>query len=136
MGQKLKEEFGEKLISIIDNNNLEKIKEYTVKIMIDEIKKDLSDLGVFMDSFVSDSLYKDGKVQEVIDHLNKLGLIYKGTEKPKGSEDPGGEREQDLFKSTMFGDDIDRPIKKLMVVGPILLKILHITMTKLRTMMK
>ena len=79
MGQKLKEEFGEKLISVSDNNNLEKIKEYTVKIMIDEIKKDLSDLGVFMDSFVSESsLYKDGKVQEAIDYLTRLGLIYKG----------------------------------------------------------
>jgi len=116
VGQKLKEEFGEKLISISDNNNLEKIKEYTVKIMIDEIKKDLSDLGVFMDSFVSESsLYKDGKVQEAIDHLTRLGLIYRGVlEKPKGNEDPDWvEREQDLFKSTMFGDDIDRPIKKI-----------------------
>ena len=116
VGQKLKEEFGEKLISVSDNNNLEKIKEYTVKIMIDEIKKDLSDLGVFMDSFVSESsLYKDGKVQEAIDHLTRSGLIYKGVlEKPKGSEDPDWvEREQDLFKSTMFGDDLDRPIKKI-----------------------
>ena len=39
VGQKLKEEFGEKLISISDNNNLEKIKEYTLSVMIDQIKK-------------------------------------------------------------------------------------------------
>ena len=53
--------------------------------MIHEIKKDLSDLGVFMDSFVSSSLYKDGKVQQAIDHLTKLDLIYRGVlEKPKG----------------------------------------------------
>ena len=116
VGEKLKEEFGEKLLSIGDNKNLEIIKEYTIKIMIDKIKKDLSDLGVFMDSFVSESsLYKDGKVQEAIDHLTRLGLIYKGVlEKPKGSEDPDWvEREQDLFKSSMFGDDMDRPIKKI-----------------------
>ena len=116
VGQMLKDEFGESLLSIRDNSNLEKIKEYTVKIMIDEIKKDLSDLGVFMDNFVSESsLYKKGKVQEAIDHLNKLGLIYKGVlEKPKGSEDPDWvQREQELFKSTLFGDDTDRPIKKI-----------------------
>ena len=40
VGQKLKDEFGETLISVRDNDNLEKIKEYTVKIMIDEIKKE------------------------------------------------------------------------------------------------
>lgn len=116
VGQKLMDEFGESLNSISDNSNLEKIKEYTVKIMIDEIKKDLSGLGVFMDSFISESsLYKNGKVQEAIDHLTRLDLIYRGVlAKPKGSEDQDWvEREQDLFKSTMFGDDVDRPIKKI-----------------------
>ncbi len=116
VGQRLKDEFEETLSSIDDNSNLEKIKEYTVKIMIDEIKKDLLALGVVMDSFVFESsLYKNGKVQEAIDHLSRLGLIYRGVlEKPKGSEASDWvEREQDLFKSTLFGDDIDRPIKKI-----------------------
>ena len=116
VGQKLKDKFGESLLSIKDNSNLEIIKEYTVKIMINEIKKDLSDLGVIMDNFVSEhSLYENGKVQEAIDHLTSLNLIYRGIlSKPKGSENPDWvEREQDLFKSTMFGDDIDRPIKKI-----------------------
>ena len=116
VGQKLKDKFGESLLSIKDNSNLEIIKEYTVKIMINEIKKDLSDLGVIMDNFVSEhSLYENGKVQEAIDHLTSLNLIYRGIlSKPKGSESPDWvEREQDLFKSTMFGDDIDRPIKKI-----------------------
>ena len=38
-----------------------------------------------MDNFVSESsLYKDGKVQEAIDYLSKLDLIYKGVlEKPR-----------------------------------------------------
>ncbi|MFL2802370.1 MAG: arginine--tRNA ligase [Paracoccaceae bacterium] len=116
VGQKLKDKFGKSLLSTKDNSNLEIIKEYTVKLMINEIKKDLSDLGVFMDSFVSEnSLYENGKVQEAIDHLTSLDLIYRGIlAKPKGSENPDWvEREQDLFKATMFGDDIDRPIKKI-----------------------
>ena len=116
VGKNLVDKFGDSLLSFDNKSNLEKIKKYTLSVMIDQIKKDLSDLGVIMDNFVSESsLYKDGKVQESIDYLSKLDLIYKGVlEKPKGSDNLDWvEREQDLFKSTLFGDDVDRPIKKI-----------------------
>ena len=116
VGENLVDEFGDSLLSLDIKSNLEKIKTYTLSVMMDQIKKDLYDLGVIMDNFVSESsLYKNGKVQEAIDYLSKLNLIYKGVlEKPKGSEKLDWvEREQDLFKSTLFGDDIDRPIKKI-----------------------
>ena len=116
VGENLVDEFGDSLLSSDNKSNLEKIKKYTLSVMMDQIKKDLLDLGVIMDNFVSESsLYKNGKVQEAIDYLSKLNLIYKGVlEKPKGSEKLDWvEREQDLFKSTLFGDDVDRPIKKI-----------------------
>ena len=116
VGENLVDEFGDSLLSSDNKSNLEKIKAYTLSVMMDQIKKDLLDLGVIMDNFVSESsLYKNGKVQEAIDYLSKLNLIYKGVlEKPKGSEKLDWvEREQDLFKSTLFGDDVDRPIKKI-----------------------
>ena len=116
VGENLVDEFGDSLLSTDNKSNLEKIKKYTLSVMMDQIKKDLLDLGVIMDNFVSESsLYKNGKVQEAIDYLSKLNLIYKGVlEKPKGSEKLDWvEREQDLFKSTLFGDDVDRPIKKI-----------------------
>ena len=116
VGENLVDEFGDSLLSSDIKSNLEKIKTYTLSVMMDQIKKDLYDLGVIMDNFVSESsLYKNGKVQEAIDYLSKLNLIYKGVlEKPKGSEKLDWvEREQDLFKSTLFGDDVDRPIKKI-----------------------
>ncbi len=116
VGENLVDEFGDSLLSSDIKSNLEKIKTYTLSVMMDQIKKDLYDLGIIMDNFVSESsLYKNGKVQEAIDYLSKLNLIYKGVlEKPKGSEKLDWvEREQDLFKSTLFGDDIDRPIKKI-----------------------
>ena len=116
IGENLVDEFGDSLLSSDNKSNLEKIKTYTLSVMMDQIKKDLLDLGVIMDNFVSESsLYKNGKVQEAIDYLSKLNLIYKGVlEKPKGSEKLDWvEREQDLFKSTLFGDDVDRPIKKI-----------------------
>ena len=116
VGENLVDEFGDSLLSSDNKPNLEKIKKHTLSVMIDQIKKDLLDLGVIMDNFVSESsLYRNGKVQEAIDYLSKLGLIYKGVlEKPKGSDNLDWvEREQDLFKSTLFGDDVDRPIKKI-----------------------
>ena len=116
VGENLVDEFGDSLLSSDNKSNLEKIKKHTLSVMIDQIKKDLLDLGVIMDNFVSESsLYRNGKVQEAIDYLSKLGLIYKGVlEKPKGSDNLNWvEREQDLFKSTLYGDDVDRPIKKI-----------------------
>ncbi len=116
VGESLVDEFGDSLLFSDNKVNYEKIKKYTLSTMIDQIKKDLSDLGVIMDNFVSESsLYRNGKVQEAIDYLSKLDLIYKGVlEKPKGSDKLDWvEREQYLFKSTSFGDDVDRPIKKI-----------------------
>ena len=116
VGKNLVDEFGDSLLSSDNKPNLEKIKKHTLSVMIDQIKKDLLDLGVIMDNFVSESsLYRNGKVQEAIDYLSKLGLIYKGIlEKRKGSDNLDWvEREQDLFKSTLYGDDVDRPIKKI-----------------------
>ena len=86
VGENLVDEFGDSLLSSDNNSNLEKIKTYTLSVMMDQIKKDLLDLGVIMDNFVSESLlYKNGKVQEAIDYLSKLNLIYKGVlEKQKG----------------------------------------------------
>jgi len=68
-----------------------------------------------MDNFVSEkALYENGKVEESVAKLRNMGLIYKGSlEKPKGGNDQDWSvREQELFKSSQFGDDTDRPIKK------------------------
>jgi arginyl-tRNA synthetase len=49
-----------------------------------------------------------------MDYLTSKGLIYQGVlEPPKGKEPEDWEpREQTLFRSTDFGDDVDRPLKK------------------------
>ena len=54
------------------------------------------------------------KIEEAIATLDQQGLIYRGIlEPPKGKKpDDWEEREQTLFKSSEFGDDIDRAIKK------------------------
>jgi arginyl-tRNA synthetase len=79
------------------------------------IREDLDSLGVKMDVFYSEkSLYGTGLIEAAIADLKTKGLIYKGTlEPPKGKLPEDWEpREQTLFKSTEFGDDVDRPIQK------------------------
>ncbi len=55
-----------------------------------------------------------GAADRVIERLSAAGLIYEGTlEPPKGKLLEDWEpREQTLFRSTQFGDDVDRPLRK------------------------
>ncbi len=79
------------------------------------IKSDLAMLGIHHDVFSSEQAIRDaGKVEAAIDALEKKGLIYTGVlEPPKGkTPDDWEPREQTLFRSTQFGDDCDRPVKK------------------------
>ena len=79
------------------------------------IKSDLKSLNIEMDNFFSEQTMINSNVIEAsINNLEGKGLIYTGTiEAPKGKTYTNWQaREQLLFKSTKFGDDIDRPIKK------------------------
>src|SRR4030095_4444915 len=55
-----------------------------------------------------------GEVAAVIDWLRARGLVYQGRlPRPKGAVDDDWEdRDQTLFRSTEFGDDVDRPLLK------------------------
>jgi arginyl-tRNA synthetase len=83
--------------------------------MMAMIRDDLAALGVKMDVFYSEkSLYGTGRIEAAIEDLRAKGLIYRGTlAPPKGKLPEDWEpREQTLFKSTDYGDDVDRPIMK------------------------
>ena len=87
----------------------------SVAAMMDLIRDDLAALGVRIDVFSSErELHRTGAVDAAIDGLADRGLVYLGTlEPPKGKEPEDWEpREQTLFRSTQFGDDVDRPLKK------------------------
>ena len=82
---------------------------------MDLIKSDLDLLGIEMDTYFSEkSLYDSGQIEAALDRLRNNGLIYKGIlEPPKGKKTEDWEpREQTLFKSTLHGDDVDRPVLK------------------------
>lgn len=94
---------------------LELFKSFAVSNMMDMIKSDLKALGIQHDVFSSEkSIVELGKVDECIKYLGELGLTYHGVlPKPKGKLlDDWEEREQLLFKSTEFGDSVDRPLVK------------------------
>lgn len=91
------------------------IREFTLANMLTLIKRDLLELGVQHDVFISEAaLVSEGEVEKCIKILEEKGLVYRGIlEPPKGKTPEDWEpREQLLFRSTQFGDDVDRPLKK------------------------
>jgi arginyl-tRNA synthetase len=94
---------------------LETVRDFTIAVMVEQMRADLAALGVVQDVFVSErDLVAHNKVGEAIDRLDRDGLIYQGTlEPPKGKTiDDWEPRQQLLFRATRFGDDVDRPLKK------------------------
>ena len=90
-------------------------RDFAVAWMMDQIRSDLAALGVRHDVFASErSLVEVGAVDDAFADLEARGLIYTGVlEPPKGKlPEDWEERPQSLFRSTGFGDDIDRPLKK------------------------
>ena len=104
---------------IISFENYDLIKEDLGKFAMQEamvmIKNDLLSLGIKHDLFVSETdLVNKNNVNKAIKILEDKNYIYTGVlPKPKGDENEDWEpRDQLLFKSTLFGDDVDRALKK------------------------
>lgn len=115
VGQKLADQEGDKWLNQPEEQWLPIIREFATTEMMHLIREDLSLLGIEHEIFVSEKeIVKRGLVEEALKTLEDKGLIYKGIlEPPKGKVvDDWEPREQTLFKSTLFGDDIDRPLKK------------------------
>jgi arginyl-tRNA synthetase len=85
--------------------------------MMAEIRGDLAGLNVRHDVFFSERSLIEGDnnaVAATIAGLRAEGKVYEGRlPPPKGAVDEDWEdREQTLFRTTEFGDDVDRPLKK------------------------
>ena len=111
--------------NIVDNNksikfdNFEKVSKEITALAVSEslklIKKNLKNLGIVHDRFVSETeIVNNKEVDIAIKKLKNKDLVYEGKIKaPKNEEDKNWiEREQLLFKSTVFGDDKDRALQK------------------------
>lgn len=115
VGEALAKRDGDQWRDVDEDAWLPAIRSFAVAMMMDGVREDLASLGVEPGVFTSESvLVEKGTVDAVIKHLEDKGLIYTGVlEPPKGkAPDDWEPRPQKLFKSSEFGDELDRPVKK------------------------
>src|SRR5438105_3607483 len=116
VGKALADAHGPSLLNLPEERWLPMVRAAAVTAMLAMIKDDLAALDIRHDIFFSERSLTAGKdeVAETIEELRKKGLVFQGRlEKPKGHDDADWEdREQTLFKSTAFGDDVDRALMK------------------------
>ena len=115
VGKALAAEFGDRYVSAPEADWLALFRTRAVAAMIVMIKDDLALLGIHHDLFSSEAeLQAAGKPEAAEAWLRERGLVYDGVlEAPKGETPEDWEPvELPLFRSTQFGDDQDRPIKK------------------------
>jgi arginyl-tRNA synthetase len=115
VGEALHKKYGKDLKSEDENKVFELVKAMSLEIIMKMIKSDLLKIGIKMDVYSSEQqIVSDDLLNNVIDILKNKNLIYYGTlAQPKGSIlSKWKERKQLLFKSSNFGDDADRALKK------------------------
>jgi arginyl-tRNA synthetase len=115
IGQEIAQRDGERWLRLPEEEWLEPFRKLAVEAMMKLIRADLEALGVHFDVFTSErGLVDAGAVDAVMEELKKRDLLYTGTlEPPKGKAPEDWEpRPQLLFRSTKFGDDVDRPVAK------------------------
>jgi arginyl-tRNA synthetase len=115
IGQALAAEYGDKYLDAPADEWRPRFRKRTVAAMMELIKADLALLGIHHDVFSSEAeLQAAGKPAQAEAWLRGHDLVYDGLlEAPKGKEVEDWEPvELPLFRSTRFGDDQDRPIRK------------------------
>ncbi len=116
VGKALASELGDKFADAPEDEWLPVFRAQAVTEMMEVIKGDLALLGIHHEVFSSEAaLHQAGKPDEAEKWLRENGFVYDGVlEAPKGKAPPEDWEpvELPLFRSTQFGDDQDRPIKK------------------------
>ena len=119
VGEALAREFGASLKDMSETERLPLARKRAIDAMMALIRVDLAALNITHEVFASERALTgaDGgedRVHEAIDWLRARGLVYEGRlPPPKGApSDDWEDREQTLFRSTDFGDDVDRPLIK------------------------
>lgn len=116
VGVALAKQYGDGLKSKPESDWLPVVRQTAIDMMMAMIREDLAALNVKHDVFFSERslIAGEDKVGAVIAQLQGEGEVYEGRlPPPKGAPaDDYEDREQTLFRSTDFGDDVDRPLKK------------------------
>ena len=115
IGEVLAQEFGDRYVGAPESEWLVPFRTKTVAAMMELIKADLALLGIHHDLFSSEAEVQAAKKPEAAEAtLRARDLVYDGMlEAPKGETPEDWEPvELPLFRSSQFGDDQDRPIRK------------------------
>ncbi len=115
VAKKIASHEGEKWLGKPESAWLSVFRKAAIDTMMELIREDLRVMSVKHDVFFSErALVEGGGVDAAQKFLESKGLIYKGIlDPPKGkTPDDWEPRPQTLFRSTQFGDDVDRPLRK------------------------
>ena len=108
-------QYGPELLNMNSDTYTEILRNSTIEFILRIIKEDLKNINIEHDLYFSEmSLIKNNELNKCLDILKSKSLLYRGIlPKPKKLvTDDYDEREQELFKSTKYGDDVDRPVTK------------------------
>lgn len=119
VGAALARAHGAALLDRPESEWLPIVRQAAIDAMMDMIREDLAALNIRHETFFSERTLHDrkngpSKIDAAIEWLREKGLVYEGRlPPPKGQlPDDWEDREQTLFRSTDFGDDVDRALKK------------------------
>ena len=117
VGAALAAEYGDALCAQVEPQWLPVVRAKAIDMMMEAVRADLASLNIKFDSFFSERSLTHGAADQVaatIDWLRARGEVYEGRlPPPKGAlVEDWEDREQTLFRTTAFGDDVDRALKK------------------------
>ncbi|MEP9367148.1 arginine--tRNA ligase [Xanthobacter sp. VNH20] len=116
VGRELAEMHGGAFVEAPESEWLPMFRSFAIGAMMVMIREDLAALGIEFDVFFSERSLTVGvdRVGLMIEQLRRSGEVYQGRlPPPKGAPiEDWEDREQSLFRSTAFGDDVDRPLVK------------------------
>jgi len=117
VGAALAAQYGDTLKNKPEAEWLPLVRAKAIDMMMAAVRSDLAALNIKHNVFYSERSLVAGAIDQVdatIKWLRERGYVYEGRlPPPKGAPvEDWEDREQTLFRSTAFGDDVDRPLKK------------------------
>ena len=135
IARSLVEEFGDRWLDAPEQGWLALFRDRAVAHVLELIRGDLAAIHIDFDVWSSEkALYESGTVERFVAELEQKGLVYRGKlpppksrkggapapPKPAAGDGDAHEQEEDvapdadltLFRSSQYGDEVDRPVKK------------------------